>query len=90
MGVSEDKLSSCFSQPNLFCWDSQIIDELDFVLSVHKINVVAVAILAQIFVQKSGHTKLARDPNPKWTSPTPRSTSCGPNVRPTTGGFDFQ
>ena len=41
----------CVSQPNLFCWDPQILDELDFVLSVHKINVVAVVILAQIFVQ---------------------------------------
>ena len=30
----------CFSvsQPNLFCWDSQILDELDCLLSVHKIQ----------------------------------------------------
>ena len=62
----------CVSQPNLFCWDAQILDELDFVihnqicfcwdpqildeldfvLSVHKINVVAVVMLVQIFVQE--------------------------------------
>ena len=28
----------CFSQPNLFCWDSQICDELDFVICVRKIQ----------------------------------------------------
>ena len=47
-----DEERICDSQPNLFCWDPQILDELDFVLSVHKINVVAVVILAQIFVQE--------------------------------------
>ena len=54
-----DEEGICVSQPNLFCWDPQILDELDFVLSVHKINVVAVVILGQIFVQNCGEKKPA-------------------------------